>query len=198
MRFFFLGERLAVDLLNTVVVVQHGRVQYLPQGPRDVAAWAEAAGVLPHGALRGRAAGREAERLRGFRETLRRGLVGWAVGGTHPRGLIALLNRHLGRDPEVSEVTASRGKVVTRRRPTGAPLERLYGAVARSAAELLAGGDPRRLRKCANPSCRLMFYDVSKAGRRRWCSMRTCGGQAKARAFYRRRRDGARRGTGSR
>ena len=180
MRFLFLGERLAVDLLNTVVG------QDLLQSPRDVAAWAEAAGVLPHGALGGSTAGQEPERLRRFRETLRRALVAWAVGRTHPRGLIALLNRHLGRDPEVSEVTASRGKVVTRRRPTGAPLERLYGAVARSAAELLAGGDPRRLRKCANPSCRLMFYDVSKAGRRRWCSMQTCGGRAKVRAFYRR------------
>src|SRR5712691_13516013 len=196
MRFFFLGERLAVDLLNTVVV-QDGRVHLL-QGPRDVAAWAEAAGVLPHGALRSSAAVHEPEGLRGFRETLRRGLVAWAAGGTPPPGLIALLNRHLARDPEVSEVTASRGKVVTRRRPAGAPLERLYGAVVRSAADLLAGGEPRRLRKCANPACRLMFYDGSKAGRRRWCSMRTCGGQAKARTFYRRRRQGARRATGSR
>src|SRR3989442_10851542 len=181
-RFFFLGERLAVDLLNTVVV-QDGRVHLL-QGPMDVAAWAEAAGVLPHGALRGSAAGQEPERLRGFRETLRRGLVAWAAGGTPPRGLIALLNRHLARDPEVSEVTASRGKVVTRRRPAGAPLERLYGAVARSAADLLAGGDPRRLRKGADPSCRLVFYPGSQAGRRRWCSMRTCGGRAKSPAFH--------------
>src|SRR5437763_9960574 len=196
MRFFFLGERLAVDLLNTVVV-QDGRVHLL-QGPRDVAAWAEAAGVLPHGALRGSGDGQEPERLRGFRESLRRGLVAWAAGGTPPPGLIALLNRHLARDPEVSEVTASRGKVVTRRRPAGAPLERRYGAGARSAAELVAGGDPRRPRKCANPSCRLMFSDVSKAGRRRWCSVRTFGGQAKSRAFYRRRRNGARGGTGSR
>jgi len=196
MSFFFLGERLAVDLLNTVVV-QDDRVRDLLQGPRDVAVWAEAAGALPHGALRGSPAGQEPERLRGFREMLRRGLVAWAAGGTPLPGLIALLNCHLARDPEVSEVTASRGKVVTRRRPAGAPLERLYGAVARSAAELVAGGDPRRLRKCANPSCRLMFYDVSKAGRRRWCSMRTCGGRAKVRAFYRRRRHGARRATGS-
>src|SRR5437773_2468724 len=114
MKFFFLGERLAVDLLNTVVV-QDGRVHLL-QGPMDVAAWAEAAGVLPHGALRGSAAAQEPERLRGFRETLRRGLMAWAVRGTHPRGLIALLNQHLARDPEVSEVTASRGKGGTPRR----------------------------------------------------------------------------------
>src|SRR2546425_5368715 len=87
MKFFFLGERLAVDLLNTVVV-QHGRVPGLLQGPMDVAAWAEAAGGLPHGALRGRAAGREPERVRGVRETLRRGGGGGGGGGEQPpRGL---------------------------------------------------------------------------------------------------------------
>src|SRR5256885_13083794 len=126
MRFFFLGERLAVDLLNTVVVVQHGRVQYLPQGPRDVAAWAEAAGVLPHGALRGRAADREAERLRGFRETLRRGVVGWGGGGTQPRRVVAPPHRPLGGDPEGSEGTGRPGQRGTRRRRTHAPPRRPY------------------------------------------------------------------------
>src|SRR5438105_7638788 len=104
MRFLFLGERLAVDLLNTVVV-QDGGVHLL-QGPIDVAAWAEAAGVLPHGALRGSAAGQEPERLRAFRETLRRGLMAWAVRGKHPRGLIALLDEHVAADPELGEVEA--------------------------------------------------------------------------------------------
>src|SRR2546426_5836940 len=103
MRFFFLGERLAVDLLNTVVV-QDGRVHLL-QGPMDVAAWAEAAGGLPHGALRGSAPGQEPERLRGFRGTLRRGLVGWAAGGNPPPGLIPLLNRPFARDPRGTQVT---------------------------------------------------------------------------------------------
>src|SRR2546422_6180780 len=119
MRFFFLGERLAVDLLNTVVV-QDGRVHLL-QGPMDVAAWAEAAGVLPHGALRGSAAGQEPERLRGFRETLRRGVMAWAGGGTHPRGLISLLNQHFARGPEGSEETARRGKGGTPPRPARPP-----------------------------------------------------------------------------
>src|SRR5207248_10084956 len=97
MRFFFLGERLAVDLLNTVVV-QDGRVHLL-QGPIDVAAWAEAAGVLPHGALRGSAAGQEPERLRGFRETLRRGLVARAGGGAPRPGPTAPRHPHLAPGP---------------------------------------------------------------------------------------------------
>jgi len=74
----------------------------------DVAAWAEAAGVLPHGALRGSAAAQEPERLRGFRETLRRGLMAWAVRGTYPRGLIALLNQHLARHAAAAGRRAAR------------------------------------------------------------------------------------------
>src|SRR2546422_1029810 len=88
MRFFFLGERLAVDLLNTVVV-QDGRVHLL-QGPMDVAAWAEAAGGLPHGALGGSAAGHEPERLRGVRGTLRRGRMARGARGRPPRRPFAL------------------------------------------------------------------------------------------------------------
>ncbi|MFF5969061.1 BTAD domain-containing putative transcriptional regulator [Streptomyces collinus] len=46
-------------------------------------------------------------------------------------------------------------------------------AVARTAGELLA--DPRRLtvRTCPAPDCGWLFLDES--GRRRWCSLRTCG-----------------------
>lgn len=188
MGFFFLGGELAVDLLNTVIVPD-GRVRDLLKRRGDVAAWGEAAGVVPRRALSSgsRALVREPVGLRAFREALRRGLVAWAAAGSAPGELIALVNRHLARDPAVTEVSVRGRTVVVRVRPAGAPLKGLYGAVARSAAELLTNGDPRRLRKCANPGCCLMFYDTSKGGRRRWCSMQTCGGRAKVRAFYRRR-----------
>src|SRR5438552_17696702 len=106
MKFFFLGERLAVDLLNTVVV-QDGRVHLL-QGPMDVAAWAEAAGVLPHGALRGSAAAQEPERLRGFRETLRRGRMAWGGRGKATLGAIEPPDPRLAGEPEETEVKARR------------------------------------------------------------------------------------------
>ncbi len=41
---------------------------------------------------------------------------------------------------------------------------------------------PARIRKCAAPECPLRFYDVSKAGARRWCSMAACGNRAKYRS----------------
>ncbi|MFF7181279.1 CGNR zinc finger domain-containing protein [Streptomyces sp. NPDC008121] len=48
--------------------------------------------------------------------------------------------------------------------------------------------NPERIRKCANPECVLHFYDVSKNGGRRWCSMVGCGNRAKAHRHYSRRK----------
>jgi predicted RNA-binding Zn ribbon-like protein len=67
-------------------------------------------------------------------------------------------------------------------------LEWLLAAIARSAAELVAEGPAAPVRKCANPNCRLFFYDASRTGRRRWCSMATCGNRAKVAAHFRRHR----------
>ena len=48
------------------------------------------------------------------------------------------------------------------------------------------GHDGRLVRRCANPACVLLFLDISKSGRRRWCDMATCGNRAKAAAHYHR------------
>jgi predicted RNA-binding Zn ribbon-like protein len=48
-------------------------------------------------------------------------------------------------------------------------LEWLLAAIARSAADLLVEGYEAPIRRCANPSCRLFFYDDSRTHRRRWC-----------------------------
>jgi predicted RNA-binding Zn ribbon-like protein len=66
-------------------------------------------------------------------------------------------------------------------------LDWLLAAIARSAAELLVEGSRAPIRRCANPSCRLLFYDDSRTRRRRWCSMAVCGNRHKVAAFLRRR-----------
>lgn len=65
-------------------------------------------------------------------------------------------------------------------------LEWLLAAIARSGAELIAGGSGRSLKKCANADCRILFYDDSRTHRRRWCSMALCGNRSKVAAFARR------------
>ncbi len=56
----------------------------------------------------------------------------------------------------------------------------------RDAAELLTTRDPARIRLCQSANCERLFLDTSKAGRRRWCEMQTCGNRAKARRHARR------------
>ncbi|MBN3928185.1 CGNR zinc finger domain-containing protein [Streptomyces verrucosisporus] len=52
----------------------------------------------------------------------------------------------------------------------------------------LVGAAPDRVRACANDGCVLHFYDVSRNGTRRWCSMSGCGNRAKASRHYARAR----------
>ena len=71
-------------------------------------------------------------------------------------------------------------------------LDQLLWPVARSAVDLLTTGDLRRIKRCENPyGCGWFFYDGSKNGSRRWCSMEGCGSQVKMRRQYAKRRASA-------
>jgi predicted RNA-binding Zn ribbon-like protein len=64
--------------------------------------------------------------------------------------------------------------------------EDLFGPVALNAAKLFAQVDHSRVRKCGQ--CVLHFYDTSKKGTRRWCSMQLCGNRFKVAAYAARQR----------
>jgi hypothetical protein len=49
-------------------------------------------------------------------------------------------------------------------------------------------GSFRRLKVCRSDTCQWTFYDNSKNGCGTWCSMRSCGSRAKARAYRERHR----------
>ena len=67
---------------------------------------------------------------------------------------------------------------------------RVRYAVAIDAVTLLANPDRLdRVRHCPGHDCGWLFLDLS--GRRRWCSMETCGSRAKMRRLYERRRAAA-------
>lgn len=60
----------------------------------------------------------------------------------------------------------------------------LLAPVLWSAGDLLAGPKLGKVRRCANPECLYLFVDESRAGKRRWCMMSSCGNRAKARRHY--------------
>jgi predicted RNA-binding Zn ribbon-like protein len=57
-------------------------------------------------------------------------------------------------------------------------------------AQAMLDGTWSRLKVCPGDDCGWAFYDHSRNQTGRWCSMSVCGGRAKARTHYRRRRRG--------
>lgn len=69
-------------------------------------------------------------------------------------------------------------------------LDRMLWPVARSAFELLTGGELDRIKQCPGPNdCGWLFVDRSKNNSRRWCSMEGCGSRVKMRRQYARRKE---------
>ncbi|MEW6242773.1 MAG: CGNR zinc finger domain-containing protein [Bacillota bacterium] len=69
--------------------------------------------------------------------------------------------------------------------------------IALSFARLLLN-DYTRVKMCANPACRWVFYDESGNRTRRWCEERYCGNLMKVRRFRARQKAGSTTGTSER
>jgi predicted RNA-binding Zn ribbon-like protein len=65
--------------------------------------------------------------------------------------------------------------------------------ILKDAYDLLLLGKQNRIREC--PNCGWLFYDSSKNGTRRWCSMTTCGSNVKALNWYHKHKTGGKSGT---
>jgi predicted RNA-binding Zn ribbon-like protein len=64
--------------------------------------------------------------------------------------------------------------------------------IAASFAHLLVDYDRKRLKICANPNCRWIFYDESKSRTRRYCTPDKCANLLKVRRFRARRKNNPR------
>ena len=117
--------------------------------------------------------------VRSLRESMYALLVAWGDGRRPARPDLDRLNDLLAAAPRRDRLDWPAAGPVWPRAPR---IELIAPAwpVAWSAADLLTSGDPDRLRQCAGPGCGWLFYDQSRGGRRRWCSMEDCGNRAKA------------------
>ncbi|MEO3828289.1 ABATE domain-containing protein [Actinomadura sp. B10D3] len=62
----------------------------------------------------------------------------------------------------------------------------VLAVLSRDVLELVASPHLARLRQCAGTDCSALFLDLSRPGRRRWCSMDHCGNRAKKETLRRR------------
>jgi predicted RNA-binding Zn ribbon-like protein len=187
---YWLGGRPALDLVNTLRERWRRRVETLVT-PEDLGLWLVRAEVLAEPLPVAPDVLDEARALREALDACVTAVV--ETGAAPPREAVALIDRwlvHAGARPRLAVDAA--GQPVLGERPAADSPRRALGAIALDAAQMLgAPGERARVRICASETCSARFFDRSPAGRRRWCSMRTCGNEAKARRHRERARSDA-------
>jgi predicted RNA-binding Zn ribbon-like protein len=189
--FLFDGDALALDLVNTEIVVRGRSVDLLAAPAALVAWWVEASRRRDELAASDPPPAPDPRLLpavKALRRSLR-ALFG-AVADQRPLDPtdLADLNRILAVGYQTVELGPDgRPHAVERSREVG-PAAALL-PVARSARWLLTEADPARLHRCQNERCVLLFYDRTKNATRRWCSV-ACMNRARSAARYRARLTG--------
>jgi predicted RNA-binding Zn ribbon-like protein len=177
--FPLLGNAAWVDFLNTEPAQPGGGRADLLGEPNAFVRWARAAGLLTRSDPFQPDQSGFKEALE-FRAALRDAAESLAVGLPLPKVVIAAVNERLARGPIVSQLVEKHGGWEIKPYSTTSSTAVLLGRLAADFAHTLTSGRADRLRQCEHPNCVMMFIDTSKNGRRRWCSMDTCGNREKA------------------
>jgi predicted RNA-binding Zn ribbon-like protein len=183
---YWQGGRPAVDFVNTLRERWRRNVETLVT-PGDLAAWLVHAGVMDAPAPVLPAVVRQA---RDLREAIDDCVEAAIAARPAPSTAVTLIDDWLvfaGARPQLVLGPQSE-PLLTERAAADSP-RRALGMVALDAAQMLGTPAQRaRIRVCASETCSARFYDRSPAGRRRWCSMRACGNEAKVRRHRERRK----------
>ena len=125
-------------------------------------------------------------RMHELREKLRRGIMAWEQTGKLDRDLMNEVNQIMAEHPMLMRLQRDQGGATIELWFDASQPEALLAPLAHSMAALFSEAERKRVRKCG--SCVLHFYDTSKKGTRRWCSMQLCGNRLKVAAYAARQR----------
>ncbi|MFF5453653.1 CGNR zinc finger domain-containing protein [Streptomyces sp. NPDC012950] len=169
------GEPLSLDLLNTRWV-EEGVRRDLLTGVEGLAVWLAANGLE----------GRFAADAATLRHTLAaRDALAALVDRPGDPDAAARVDAVLGHGRIRATLTAEGpGEEAEFADPAWGP----GWTAARAHLDLLRTA-PDRIRACAHEACILHFFDTSRNGTRRWCSMAVCGNRAKASRHYARAKE---------
>lgn len=189
-----LGERLCLDFVNTIEdPLSEEPVDYLP-GYADLVRWNWHAAALAEDdadRLLNAAEGHPDEAVRVYTRAL-------ALRASCNDAFRAVARSEAPREHDLEVIQAEYVAALTHTRlhPAGGGFEWMWPAetldlsrvlwpTVRSAVDLLTCADLRRLKVCPGAGdCGWLFYDTSRNGMRRWCSMEGCGSRVKMRRHY--------------
>ena len=193
--FLFLANRPILDFLNTKPVLADGPTELLSSF-RDLERWLIASGMVTSPKTKAivrswrNSADATAflEQLVAFRERLRKAVIQIESGSSPADAFLAEVNLLLLQYPRHTSLRKRNGKVIREtlfepRKPAD-----LWAPIVDATVDLLTEAESSRIRKCE--SCIVHFFDTSKKGSRRWCSMNICGNRLKVAAYQRRKREG--------
>jgi predicted RNA-binding Zn ribbon-like protein len=191
--FLFVGNHLALDFVNTRPLQNRDPLELLPDF-RALLRWLQAAGLLStRQAARlwqkwgeSAQARRVLELARNLRERLRKELLAREQGAKVHQSTVDKINQLLAEHPMRYRLTRHKSKIASNSWFPVRNADDVFAPIASAAADLFANVDRSRVRKCGN--CVLHFYDTSKKGTRRWCSMQLCGNRLKGAAYAARKR----------
>lgn len=191
--FLFVANLPVLDFLNTQPVLAGIPTELLPDF-HAFERWLIASGTVTSAKakvlLRNWRGSPQAEAflkdLIGFRERLREAVLGMESGSTPSDEFIKEVNaRWLEHHTKIClrrhKSQILRKSILDLHKPAD-----LWAPIIEATANLLCEPASGRLRKCE--SCVVHFFDTSKKGARRWCSMNICGNKVKVAAYQRRKR----------
>ena len=193
--FLFLGNQLALDFLNTKPILD-GEPRELLSNTAGLEQWLIASGIVtsqkeraPVRAWRdSRQAKAFLKSLIAFRERLRSAVLRVEAGLGPGQAFLTEINILLKEYPQRTSLSTQGSKVVLNHYFEARKPEDVWTPIVAATAELLSEVESSRIRKCESESCIFHFYDTSKKGSRRWCSMSICGNKLKVAAYQRRHR----------
>ncbi len=192
--FLFLANRPILDLLNTKPVLADGPTELLPNF-HALERWLIASGMVTSpktkAIVRSWRNSADAiaflEQLVGFRERLRKAVERIERGLSPTDAFLAEVNSLMLQYPRHTLLRKRNGKMIREmlfepRKPAD-----LWAPIVEATVDLLTETESSRIRKCE--SCVVHFFDTSKKGSRRGCSMNICGNRLKVAAYQRRKRE---------
>jgi len=169
--FIFRGGHIALDFTATLTGRREGTPREWLTNAKDLARWLKAAGMETSDV-----SSENLKTARDLREIIHRLAMARIVGKDIEDSDRERLNS-LAREGAAPELTPA-GDARWRGGPRA-----LLSSIAAEAIWILGRDRAGRLRQCEGEDCAILFYDTSRAGERRWCSMTACGNKAKAAGF---------------
>jgi predicted RNA-binding Zn ribbon-like protein len=191
--FLFVANQPVLDFLNTRPVLE-GEPRELLCDDAALERWLAAAGIVASPKTRtmmrrwrdSPRAEAFLQKLLAFRERLRAAVIRREAGLPVSDAFVSEINLLLREHPSHSSLRREGGKLERVVAFEPREPEDVWAPIAAATAELLSDIPASRIRKCE--SCVVHFYDTSKKGSRRWCSMNLCGNRLKVAAYQRRNR----------